>query len=209
MFDLRRRWNRNRPVYVVGGFMRSGTTMLMQALEAGGLTVDRAPDGDLHDDYELSADQRRQGWEPEHYSGEIRVGDALPSGRFPTLHRGHLIKCLAGMARYCDPQPGGYVVVYIHREPKAINASMLARWGQSYAESAITKSVEADVNMWRNRDDCPVRLLEVWYDDVLADPKAVMLQLRALGFPIRHVNRAARVIDPQRGTRYGQQKVAA
>lgn len=189
---LRARWNRNRPVYAVGGFMRSGTTMMMQALEAGGLVVDRAPVGDAsRDDYELSAAQMRAGWELQ--LGSIEVGDALPSGRFPSAHRGHLIKLPAGAGRYCDPQPGGYVVVYMRRSAEAIIASQMARWGRANSAEDIERITERDLAMWLDRGDCPVRVIEVEYDDVVADPMGSMQRIAAFGLPI-NPKRAAKIV---------------
>jgi len=185
-----------QPVYVVAGFKRSGTTMLMQALEAGGVPVDRAPQGDENRPYyELSRVQRKAGWADLEVVGDTE----LPIGqRFPFAHRGRLIKTLTGMARYLDPMPKGYVVVFIHRDADAINASAQREFGYTYSADNIDRQVTADLLVWRTRNDCDVRLIEVAYDDVLADPLGTIRALKRHGFPIRHVNRAARVIDTNR-----------
>ena len=191
------RWfHRERPVYVVAGFRRSGTTMLMQALEAGGVRVDIAPAGAPDREYyELSHDQRAHGW-PDYEHPERTE---LPyTERFPVAHKGRAIKCLSGMAQYLAPIPAGYVVVFIHRSPDAISRSAAVKWGYGFRADDIARSVAADLLVWRDRTDCPVTLVELDYDDVLRDPIAAMQQLQAAGFPIRHVNRAAKVIDGNR-----------
>lgn len=205
---LRRTPRADAPVWAVAGHMRSGTTMMMRALEAGGMRVDRAPVGEdaapngdtPRDDYELSRAQLRQGWD-EWGAGELHLGDTLPAGRFPNAHRGRLIKIPCGAARYCDPVPGGYRVVFIHRNPVDILRSEYDRWGYStHSVELIEQAVARELAVWRNRDDCEVQLVEVRYEEVLRSPFAAFVQLRTNGWPI-DPRKAARIVDPQRPLR--------
>lgn len=190
-------WRRKpQPVYVVAGFRRSGTTMLMQALEAGGMKVDRAPEGhEERDDYELSHAQRAQGW----YSERDEIYEESPIGeRFPSRHRGRLIKCLVPMARYCDPIPEGYVVAFVTRSTVDVNRSATKRYGLPFRPEDIERQVELDQRIWTTRDDCPVAFTTVDYDSVVRDPLWNMQRLKESGFPI-NPKRAARIVrQPQR-----------
>lgn len=187
------------PVYVAAGHMRAGTTMLMQMLEAGGLTVDRAPAGDpARQDYELSKAQLRGGWADYDLAGSFD----LPVGqRFPATHAGHAIKMPCGSARYADTLPGGYVVAFMHRGAAAIIASQIARWGTGSRPEDVEAAVAAECKVWGSRTDSPIRIVHLQYDEVLASPSLAVELLIRSGFPLRHPKRAAAVVDPLRATR--------
>ncbi len=185
-----RAWrNRNRPVYIVAGFQRSGTAMMMQALEAGGLKVDRARSGERHDDYELP----QEAYESITYEALANT-DTPDSAFFPRAHRGRLIKVLVGGVADVHPQPGGIVCVFMHRRWEHITASYEKRHGlplrRDWAEKAITR----ELVRWRGRED--VTLHEFDYDEVLANPLGMMQLLQASGWPV-NAKRAARVVRPE------------
>lgn len=188
------KWRSPQPVYVVGGFYRSGTTMMMQALEAGGLKADRAPKGDpLRDLYELDMRQKSYGW----YS-ETDETDDLPIGeRFPAQHRGHVIKALIGSAKYMDIQPAGTKVVFMLRDPREIRESSGKFFGHPYRIADIERAIRDELNRWRMRSD--TELIEMNYTDVLANPELAFSILKQCGWPI-NVKKAARVVDPAKRT---------
>jgi hypothetical protein len=72
----------------------------------------------------------------------------------------------------------------------------------------MERAIEDERRIWQTRVDCPIRYIEVWYDDVLKDPEGAMQTLKAAGFPIRDIRRAARVIDSQRPLRFENVAVA-
>ena len=194
MFRRLRLWrNRKQPVYVVAGFQRSGTTMMMRALEAGGLKVDRAPASDpRHDDYELGAEAYASVTHEAVLNYEN--GDDEADVRFPRAHRGRLIKVLVGGVQHLYPQQHGIVCVFMHRDWESISASYEARNGirprRDWAEKAIAK----ELSRWRGRED--VRLFELLYSSVILDPTAAFECLKDFEFPIRNVSRASVTIDP-------------
>jgi hypothetical protein len=191
---IRRLLRRDRTVYVVAGFMRSGTTAMMQGLEAGGLRVDRAPKGDpLREFYELSEHQKARGW----YSEGAGTVELPPGQRFPSAHRGRLIKCLVGSARYLDPQPVPIKVVFMRRDIQEIAESGRRLTGIPYQQRGVERSVEHELKQWRARPD--VQLVEVWYGALLANPEGVYDRLQAAGWPI-DARRATRAIDPTKRT---------
>lgn len=183
---------RRAPVYVVAGFMRSGTTAMMQALERGGMHVDRAPRGDpLRALYELSIDQRRHGW----YDDDHPERPELPPGeRYPRLHRGHVIKALVGSARYMDPQAEPYRVIFMRRSSEEIRASADREFGHPYRVADIERAVESELRRWEMRGDAFV--MDAWFEALLERPQVVMQRVRDFGFPIR-VGRAAGAIRPE------------
>lgn len=184
---------KHKPVYVTAGFQRSGTTAMMEALEAGGMIADRAPEGDpSRQYYELSHAQKNHGW----YS-EIGPGtEELPIGeRFPINHRGHVIKCLTGSAKYLDKQPNGIKVVFMRRAYEEISESSNRFRGMPFNATNVEKSVAKELIQWQQRPD--VELIEVWYDRLVREPRWVFEMLKEHGWPI-NPKKAARIIDPEK-----------
>lgn len=78
-----------KPVYVIGGFMRSGTSMMMRALEAGGMEAC----------YRKSRDQMKARYADDQYdpnAGGLYELERRDYRRpdFPIGYEGKLIKCL-------------------------------------------------------------------------------------------------------------------
>ena len=162
--------------------------MLMQALEAGGLTVDRAPAGDpRRDDYEL---------EEEAYASlrpEAMDAEAL-EWRFPRAHRGRLIKVLVGSVHRLHPQPQ-MVCVFIQRNWAELAASYERRNGIPPRRDWAEKAIEKELSRWRAREH--VELTVVDYDAVLENPEWFFGVLKKNGFPIDAAEAAA-VVDTER-----------
>jgi hypothetical protein len=107
---------------VVSGLPRSGTSMLMQMLEAGGL--------DIVADFERAADRDN----PEGYYELERVKKIDRSGDTTWLAdvRGKVIKIVSHYLRYL-PDSNNYRVIFMHRhldEILASQAKMLVRRGE-------------------------------------------------------------------------------
>ncbi len=160
--------------------------MMMQALEAGGMKVDRARGGERHDDYELP----QEAYESITYEALTNT-DTPDSEFFPKDHRGRLIKVLVGGVADVHPvPPGGIVCVFMHRRWADITASYERRHGIPLRRDWAEKAIERELVRWRGRAD--VTLHELTYDDVLANPLLNMSQLEG-DFPI-NAKRAAAVI---------------
>ncbi len=178
--------------------------MMMRALEAGGMKVDRAPKGYrvasalpgtpmLHDVYELTREDRRMVFGTHVDTGEPISDDA----RLPGRHRGRLIKALTGTVRYMYPQPDGIICVFMMRDVEAIRRSYadLNPGGVAAPAVKIQKAVDEEWYRWTHRPDA--RAIALDYDDVLADPLDAMQRLKEHGFPI-DPKKAARVIESDR-----------
>nr|NIN51422.1 hypothetical protein [Gemmatimonadales bacterium]NIP08886.1 hypothetical protein [Gemmatimonadales bacterium]NIS63756.1 hypothetical protein [Gemmatimonadales bacterium] len=117
-----RRVKKGRPIVVVSGLPRSGTSMMMQMLAAGGLEV-------VTDDLR-EADESN----PLGYFELERVKDLDNESDLSWLRdaRGKGIKIIAFLLRYL-PQQYDYKVIFMHRdlgEILASQAKMLARRGE-------------------------------------------------------------------------------
>lgn len=179
-----------KPVYVVSGWMRSGTSMMMKALEAGGMEAC----------YRQSRDVMKN-----HYADEFY--DPNPTGlyelerrdyahpEFPRMYAGKLIKALqlgpANM-RTCE---GGIKVVFMRRIAEESRQSYQAFFGSNPpAANVIEARVERSLEAVHNRRDTEV--LELWYTDVIAQPVIAFTAVRDFFQVSFDVATAAGLVDP-------------
>src|SRR5438128_3864516 len=117
-----RRVRYGRPIVVVSGLPRSGTSMAMKMLEAGGLRV--VTDG------QRTADEDN----PKGYYEDERVKDLHREGDKTWLRdaRGDVVKIISFLLKSL-PADNNYKVLFMHRNLREIVASqnkMLARRGE-------------------------------------------------------------------------------
>jgi len=177
--------------YLVAGHPRSGTSMMMHALVQGGLEAAFTPTWDG-----MAANPNGYVQNPNGFY-ELSLEDQMHPW-FPTPHWGKLIKVqyvqLVGLA------PGRYRALFMMRHPREIRMSYQAL-GEATARQRLGWEKEADYYPLMKRFmaaaamRADMRLLEVWYPDVLADPLATFEKIRDFGFPIDPA-RAAGAIDP-------------
>jgi hypothetical protein len=160
-----RRWG--EPVAVVSGLPRSGTSMMMRMLEAGGI----AP----FTDGERSADIDN----PEGYYEYRRVMDLERDAdkRWVREARGRALKVISFLLRHLPPD-NAYRVVYMRRNLDEVVVSqdkMLDRLGRPAPDA----DVEATKEAYRNdivaarlfaRRQPNMEMLEVHYAEAIADP---------------------------------------
>lgn len=178
-------------IYIVSGFMRSGTSMMMRALEAGGLEAC----------YKASRDELIEKHSDEHYAPNPALYELERSDyrdpTFPDKYEGKLIKCLApGMFRLKARQEpkDAYQIVFMRRDPEEIRQSFQAFFGRDNAGVENShETVERAHDILAMRRD--VRLLMFWYRDVVSAPLDAFQRLRLSGWPI-DPNKAAAVVDP-------------
>lgn len=177
--------------FLVAGHPRSGTSMMMGALAAGGLDPAHSPELDRRAAnrngyeqnprgfYELSPEEQRHPW-------------------FPMRHWGRLIKVqhvqIGGLA------PGRYLGVFMMRHPREIRMSYEALGGASArqdlgwdAEANYYPLMKRYLAAAAMRSD--MQLLEVWFSDVIAEPVAAFERIRDFGFPI-DASRSAGFVEP-------------
>ena len=179
-------------IYLVTGFFRSGTSMMMQALEAGGLPVYHHPDRDAVNERwtdQASRPNPRGLYEPS--------TDDLFTPGFPRMHDGCAVKLL--IPWLWSLAVHDYRVVVMIRDPAAILASYerafkdfwdgrsRARWITEYP----ARIVEAQRGFKNRRDVRSVTPLV--YNAVLGTPRAAFTALAQDGFPV-DVEAAASVV---------------
>lgn len=173
-------------LYIVSGFMRSGTSMMMRALEAGGLEAVYSKKRDQ----EMNARWGDADYLPNDSYYELDGEDYLRGG-LEQRYDGKLVKCLwGGMLRL---PPGDYRVVFMRRPAEEIRVSLLAFFGNDGAARQfpdLDKGMDRIVDILRDRKSV-VSVDAVEYRDVLADPCAVFRRLAANGWPIDPLKAAA------------------
>jgi hypothetical protein len=189
---LYRRVRYGKPIVVVSGLPRSGTSMAMKMLEAGGLAVvtdgQRTPDED----------------NPKGYYEDERVKRLHKEQDKAWLHqaRGKVVKIISFLLKSL-PADHNYKVVFMHRNLKEIIASqnkMLARLGKpndlpDEAAAQILAAQVKDAAFFLKRPQFDV--LELHYAEMLADagPQAQRLA-EFVGQPL-DVEKMAAVVDKE------------
>lgn len=181
-----------QPVIVVSGLPRSGTSMMMKMLEAGGLPVLidglRAADTDNPEGY----------YELERVKG-LDKGDTA----WVADARGHGVKVISALLEFLPPTQE-YRVIFMHRRIEEVLRSqrkMLAHRGEnnsgvSDAEMAIlfAKHVEK-VQAWM-RQQPNFRVLDVNYNALLADPLPYVRAVNQFLGNTLDERRMAEVVNP-------------
>jgi len=181
---------KDKTVYVVSGFMRTGTSMMMRALESGGMQAE----------YQQSREEMRKRFADDHY--DPNFGGLYELERqdyrnfdFPEDYKGKLIKALSGGAVRMKPMKDGIRVVFMRRDEEEIRQSYLAFFNQN-----INLNDNFQLRMGRfietldNRRD--VKSLDVfWYRNVIEEPKKHFEILKSNGWPI-DIDKAVSVVNP-------------
>jgi Sulfotransferase domain len=177
---------------VVSGLPRSGTSMAMKMLEAGGLSV--VTDG------RRSADEDN----PKGYYEDERVKDLYREGDKAWLRdaRGKVVKIISFLLKSL-PADNNYQVLFMHRNPREIVASqnkMLVRRGErndTPDERAVDLLEEQvrDARFFLRRRQ--FEALELNYGEMLKEARPQALRIAEfLGRPL-DVDKMAQVVDVQ------------
>lgn len=179
------------PVIIVSGLPRSGTSLMMQMLAAGGISV-------LTDDIRQPDEDNPRGYYEFEVVKTVRDNSSWLEGS-----EGKVVKMVYRLL-YDLPNGYAYRVVFMRRELDEVIASqeeMLRRNGKTSDEVSPAKLVEIyrrqlnDVNTWLNEQP-NFQVLYVEYHDVLAEPQTVVRELnRFLG---GHLDTAAMLRVPDR-----------
>jgi len=190
--NLYRRLRYGRPIVVVSGLPRSGTSMAMKMLEAGGLSV--VTDG------LRTADEDN----PKGYYEDERVKDLHQAGDKTWLRqsRGRVIKIISFLLKSL-PADNNYQVLFMHRNLKEIVASqnkMLVRRGKKNdtpderAVALLDEQVR-DARFFLRRPQFEV--LELNYRETLDSPRPLALKMAGfVGRPL-DVDKMTQVVDVQ------------
>ena len=177
-------------IFVVSGFMRTGTSMMMKALEAGGMDAK----------YKQSRDEMKARFADEFYDPNIgglyeleREDYQKPD--FPKGYEGKMIKALnQGVSRMAVMPE--IRVVFMRRDAEEIRQSYNAFFDQELEMGDnFQKRMDDTVERIENRKD--VKSLDIfWFREVLENPIAHFEILKAHGWDI-DVEKAVQVIDPK------------
>jgi hypothetical protein len=185
-----RRVRYGKPIVVVSGLPRSGTSMAMKMLEAGGLSV--VTDG------QRVADEDN----PKGYYEDERVKRLHKEDDKAWLHdaRGQVVKIISFLLKSL-PDEHNYKVVFMHRNLREIVASqnkMLSRLGKpnDLPDEAAVQLLDNQVKEARFFLRRPqFELLELQYADVLAGPRAQAQRLADFVDQPLDVDKMAAVVD--------------
>ena len=191
-----------RPVVVVSGLPRSGTSMAMKMLAAAGIPV--------------VADQVRTADEdnPKGYFEDERVKDLAASEDRAWLRqaRGKAVKVISYLLKDL-PRENNYRVIFLRRDLREVLASqekMLDRRGEAN-ETDDAKMVEIyESHLWRVdylfRKSRHLERLEVQYADVVAEPRREAARIAAFLGGGLDVDEMAAAVDPKlyRNRRQGE-----
>jgi LPS sulfotransferase NodH len=184
--DWLRRRRYGTPVYVVSGLPRSGTSMMMRMLEAGG--IEPFTDGQRGADID----------NPEGYYEFDRVKDLEtdPDKSWVRGARGRALKVISFLLRHL-PDENAYRIVYMRRHLDEVLRSqdkMLDRLGNAAPGADLDAMKEA----YRNdivaarlyaRKQPGMEMIEVHYAEAIADPVAAARAVNA--FLGGHLDEAA------------------
>jgi hypothetical protein len=180
------------PITIVSGLPRSGTSMIMKMLEAGGIPP-------LTDHIRIADDDNPKGYYEFERTKKLREGDVawLPEAE------GKAVKVIAALLTHL-PSNCEYRVLFIRREMKEILASQ-AKMLENRAENSdvddATMAVLFEkhvrkVETWMNQQK-NLRYIYVDYNAMLADPEPHVKKINQfLGGRLDEAAMSA-VVDPQ------------
>ena len=180
----------DQTVWIVSGYMRCGTSMMMQALMAGGMDAAYSDKRAERMNKKWGDADKVHGYQPnkEYYELDPMDYKALD---FPKQHEGKLIKCLWKGAAMINN--GRYRCVFMRRPRIEIERSLIAFFGKPTAAIShpyFDASIDKLVNAMRDRGSY-LSVDEVFFGDVVADPLSVFERLAANGWPIDPVKAAS------------------
>lgn len=180
-----------RPIIVVSGLPRSGTSMMMHMLAAGGM--------------EIVTDQLRQADEdnPKGYFEFEKVKRLAEDASWMGIACGKAIKIIASLLRYL-PSAYTYKVILMERNLQEVLASqqiMLQHRGEDTSGpddetmgDLLAQNLN-DTKAWL-RQQAYIDVLEVGHADAMSDPLACAQRVRRFVDEPLDVNAMAAVVDP-------------
>lgn len=159
--------NEMKPVYIVSGLPRSGTSMMMKMLEAGGLKV-------LTDNIRTADDDNLLGYYEFERVKQLKEGDSV----WVESERGNVVKVISALLEHL-PNHIQYKIIFMEREMSEILASqrkMLERRGKPSDASQDGKFTELyskhldKVKNWLTEQK-NIDVLYIRYNDLVSRPE--------------------------------------
>ena len=183
---------RSEPIVIVSGLPRSGTSMMMKMLEAGGIPP-------LTDKLRTAEDDNPKGYYEFERVKQMDKGD---TGWVPQA-QGKVVKVISALLKYL-PSSYHYQVIFLRRHMSEILASqrkMLINRGEDPDKmddaqmGMLFENHVRQVEKWLAQQS-NIEVLYVHYSDVMADPlTAINSMSRFLGRDM-DVRAMAEVVDP-------------
>lgn len=169
-----RRLRYGRPIVIVSGLPRSGTSMMMRMLDAGGLPV-------WTDGVRAADDQNPAGY----YELErVKELDKGLDRSWMREGRGRAVKVISSLLEYLPPA-NNYQVLFMHRQLDEVLASqrkMLAQRGQAAAEADDQLQASFEAHLRRVKaflaHQPGVTALDVTYGEVIANAEPAARRIR-------------------------------
>lgn len=156
-----------KPIYIVSGLPRSGTSMMMKMLEAGGLNI-------LTDNIRTADDDNLQGYYEFERVKQLKEGDTV----WVDEARGNVVKVISALLEHL-PAGYQYKIIFMEREMLEILSSqrkMLERRGKPGNPAEDGKFAELygkhleKVKGWLSQQQ-NMEVLYVRYNDMLKAPE--------------------------------------
>lgn len=178
------------PVYLVSGLPRSGTSMMMHCLKAGGMRI--ASDASQEP---LNVTYGHDGYKPNPNGFYAMAADFTAPG-FPAAYEGQVVK--APREALLSLPDGDYRLCFMKRNPAEIRASMqrFMPYAGAWSEDALLEIydlyVPALVERLRDRG---MQAMELDYAQVVDNPLAAFGKLSLDMWPV-DAAAAVSVVDP-------------
>ena len=184
-------------IFMVTGFMRSGTSMMMKALGAGGMPLAYEPKRD-----EMNQRFGDSDYQPNEGGFYEMERETYQHPDFPLPFKGRLIKGLVGCLQRLPVAK--YKIVMMMRDPEEIRQSYEAFFnkpcpnigGRKFTNKNYQKAIEEHIEQIDNRLDAEVLIVN--YREVVEDPEKRFRFLLNWGrWPIDPI-KAAAVVNPDK-----------
>jgi len=165
--------NSDKTIYVVSGLPRSGTSMMMQMLEAGGLQI-------VTDNIRTADDDNLQGYYEFEKIKQLKDGDSA----WVEQACGKVFKVISALLVHL-PDHYQYKIVFMERDLLEVLASqrkMLERRGKPVNEEADVKFLDlyqkhlVKVKNWLS-DQGNLDVIYINYNDLLDNPKKYAMEV--------------------------------
>jgi hypothetical protein len=178
--------------YIVSGHMRSGTSMMMRCLVAGGMRA-------AYDEIRNTQNERRgaPGYTPNPAGYYELCADKIQQVGFPLGYEGRLLKVL--WSRVTSLSRGRYLVIYMTRDPHEVAESVRLFFNRpddpdAKARKAARVAQINAVTLDTLSQRMDMRVIEGSYQQILDCPTRFFQLLKRRGWPI-NVKRAAAEVD--------------
>lgn len=175
-------------IYVVSGYMRSGTSMMMKCLSAAGLEAcySRQKDDILNMRYE------RDGYLPNP-EGFFELGrKEFKNPEFVKKYSGKLIKVLHWRLETLPSY--NYKVVFMTRDPKEIEVSYLKMF-QRRPPFVLQKYDELVNRCVESLESNGIDVILVDHRDVIENPLSVFNEMKEKAWPITDIDKAVSAVN--------------